>query len=123
MYSRDARRGERISIPENYSGAAFRGGIAEGLFSLNRDEPEVADVSPHDTQSDGVCGSCSIPPSLHREIISDVKDESSPSCRRCEGADKGLFGKEELLILGVALLMGRTGFDTDTLMLMLLLLI
>ena len=117
MYSRDVRRGERVSVPENYSGAAFRGGLVEGLSVLAADEPEVTEGCP----SECACASCSIPPSLHRERVPDGAVEL-PRPQR-EEESRGLFGKEELLILGVALLMGRTGFDTDTLMLMLLLLI
>ena len=153
MYSRAERKDLTrmdfpISIPENYSGATFRGGLAEGLSLPNdiSDEPKIdqsdhlltiAQVPPHmamipsDTiGSDKDIDQEECPSSQAEECVCHTdkcpkKDETIRECERARETEKGLFGldSEELLILGVALLAWRGRLEGDVLMLILLLLL
>ena len=151
MYSRDIfprYSSGGLPIPENYSGAAFRGGLAEG-FSLpnetdseeKRDQEEhsltLAQMPPHmalissDTMgSDEDIDQEECPSPQTEECVCHTdkcprKDERIRECERAKEAEKGLFGldSEELLILGVALLAWRGRLEGDVLMLILLLLL
>lgn len=142
MYSRIGRRelyptDRNINIPENYSGSAFNGGLIGELSNKMQDDGSATESAVVSTDMTG------------HVKMSDRGDDIDPSERECEcdaypSGDDGAavscalpghmavgtnesrilhFDNDQLLIIGLILLLNNGTLDEDILVLLILLLL
>ena len=136
MYIQAQNSGRNLNVPDNYSGNAFR----EGFFAedeIGDGDIQKAPELEKDDNSSGTNDSEDVPASSHKSVtherdqISPRKDSplsslisalAPPKIHHDKGGFLGDLGFEELLIIGLALLLAQSDSDDDILILLLILL-